>query len=793
MQDLGVAGGGRAVPGRRRPRLAYRAQDDHHEHQADAAAYREEQAKVGVRAKEGERDQRSAHHGGVDRRAHDAEALGAAARARQVGDHGVGRREEHRPAEGRLDHDHDDDLQQAVREGQADVEGGASADRQRQHAASAEAVGKGAAGDLEGQAEQAGEAQDQTDQAHRDMQAAVQEQRLERIAHVDADDVHEDAAGQQPELRGELTEAVGRVRDGAPHRLTRPLRMCTPPCSRVYRRAGDAAGAHKRFADMPSRVHGDRRPPVCYHRVPTLLRVVVHGGHACERPPSRARGAEPASVVAAALPAARPAHDRRGAHARRPRGAHLLRLRGADRLARRGVGRSRGHLVDDLDGAGRLRPRRAAARAGRAHRDRRFARHLRRRRGARARRLRGARRGRRSAHARADRRPAGRSRARHDRRSVVQPRRPPRAQRGARAGGRLRRAAGPRPEPDRGSRAPQVDAHHDELGLPVRLQLLLRDGHVRPQVPVPQPRGGGRRARRQEAPPRLLLRRQLRRRQAAAEDVAAPDDRPRPDRVVAGPDAHRRHARRRAARPHATVRLSPRGPGSGVGRPGDPRRLPQVADGGRRGHRHPSPARLRHRLPRHVRAGLRDRHRQDGGRHRALCPGARHRHPDAQHPHAGPRHATVRRHGGRGAHLRARLEPLRRAARGLHAAAAHAARPAGRRAARLRALLLAAPLAGQRRALAVPRRARQRLVLLVRQAVALGGLQPRLPRTTRGAAVGRRRRARRAAPRSQARRQRGHAPLSWLRLRVGRRAWRRGADRRPSGLPLLLGSGRTIS
>ena len=35
---------------------------------------------------------------------------------------------------------------------------------------------------------------------------------------------------------------------------------------------------------------------------------------------------------------------------------------------------------------------------------------------------------------------------------------------------------------------------HDELGLPVRLQLLLGDGHVRPQVPLPQPRGRGRRA-----------------------------------------------------------------------------------------------------------------------------------------------------------------------------------------------------------------------------------------------------------------------------------------------------------
>ena len=159
-----------------------------------------------------------------------------------------------------------------------------------------------------------------------------------------------------------------------------------------------------------------------------------------------------------------------------------------------------GHLVDHLDGARRLRARRAAARARRAHRDRRLARDVRRRRGARARRLRGARRGRRGAHARADRRPAGRPRARHDRRPVVQPRRPPRAQRAARAGRRPRRAAGARPQADRRPQAAQVDAHHDELGLPVCLQLLLGDGDVRPQVPLPQPRGGGRRARRQTAP-----------------------------------------------------------------------------------------------------------------------------------------------------------------------------------------------------------------------------------------------------------------------------------------------------
>ena len=46
--------------------------------------------------------------------------------------------------------------------------------------------------------------------------------------------------------------------------------------------------------------------------------------------------------------------------------------------------------------------------------------------------------------------------------------------------------------------------------------------------------------------------------------------------------------------------------------------------------------------------------RGDGARDRELRPRARHRHPDAEHPHSGAGHQAVRRHGGRGPHLRPR-------------------------------------------------------------------------------------------------------------------------------------------
>ena len=65
------------------------------------------------------------------------------------------------------------------------------------------------------------------------------------------------------------------------------------------------------------------------------------------------------------------------------------------------------------------------------------------------------------------------------RRPFVQPRRPRGAQPAARGPRRPRRAAVPGPAPARGQRQAHDDADHDQLGLPVRLQLLLGDGDVR--------------------------------------------------------------------------------------------------------------------------------------------------------------------------------------------------------------------------------------------------------------------------------------------------------------------------
>ena len=122
-----------------------------------------------------------------------------------------------------------------------------------------------------------------------------------------------------------------------------------------------------------------------------------------------------------------------------------------------------------------------------------------------------------------------------------------------------RHAAGARPDAHRGLvRAEGRHADHDQLGLPVRLQLLLGDGHVRAQVPVPQRREHHGRDRGQAAQVDLLLRRQLRRRQAPPQDPAAHDDRERPQDLLVGAGAHRRRLRPRAPRADARLRLRPR-------------------------------------------------------------------------------------------------------------------------------------------------------------------------------------------------------------------------------------------
>ena len=197
-----------------------RADDDEQKYQADRAAHGEQQPVLGWRSQKGEGDQRTHDHRDVDRRAHDAERLGPAAPAGEIGDHGVAGREEHRPAEGGFDRHHEHDLEQAVRQREANVQDGAAADRQHQHRAPSEVIGEGAAENLKGQAGQAGQAQDEADHGHRDVQAVSEEQRLEGVGHVDADDVDEDAGGQQPELRRKLAQAARGAADGPLHRFT---------------------------------------------------------------------------------------------------------------------------------------------------------------------------------------------------------------------------------------------------------------------------------------------------------------------------------------------------------------------------------------------------------------------------------------------------------------------------------------------------------------------------------------------------------------------------------------------
>ena len=114
-----------------------------------------------------------------------------------------------------------------------------------------------------------------------------------------------------------------------------------------------------------------------------------------------------------------------------------------------------------------------------------------------------------------------------------------RPQPAARGVPRPRHAPRARPHADRRLIRPsRHHADHDELGLPLRLQLLLGDGDVRAQVPLPEPGAHHGRDRGQAAPVHLLLRRQLRRRQAPPQDAAAHDDRRR---------AHASRGRRRCA------------------------------------------------------------------------------------------------------------------------------------------------------------------------------------------------------------------------------------------------------
>ena len=178
----------------------------------------------------------------------------------------------------------------------------------------------------------------------------------------------------------------------------------------------------------------------------------------------------------------------------------------------------------------------------------------------------------------------GRAPARHHRRPLVHARRRGRPQ-PARAR-RARTSTRCRCRTSRSSPAPRAAGHHadhDQLGLPLRLQLLLGHGDVRAQVPLPQPRAHHGRDRGQAAESIFFY-----------DDNFAADKRrlktllrmmiaARPQDPVVGAGAHRRGRRPRAPRADARLRLRPRRARPRVGEPGDPRRLRQVAE--RRRHR----------------------------------------------------------------------------------------------------------------------------------------------------------------------------------------------------------------
>ena len=171
-----------------------------------------------------------------------------------------------------------------------------------------------------------------------------------------------------------------------------------------------------------------------------------------------------------------------------------------------------------------------------------------------------------------------------------------------------RHAAVPGPHARGRLGADHQHADHDQLGLPLRLHLLLGDGDVRQEVPLPQRRERRRRDQGEEPGEDLLLRRQHGRQQEAPQAAAAAHDRRGRRRAVGRPGAHRRRARPGADGAHAGLEVRLRRPRPRVGQPGHARRLREVADRGRHRARHQGAPRLRHPRPRHVRAGRRPRH-----------------------------------------------------------------------------------------------------------------------------------------------------------------------------------------
>ena len=304
-----------------------------------------------------------------------------------------------------------------------------------------------------------------------------------------------------------------------------------------------------------------------------------------------------------------------------------------------------GPLQHDVDHAGHVRHRRRSAAAAHPRGHRRLARHLHGRRGAGACRLRGPRRGRRDDHARARRGPRGASAS-----SSRSP-----AFRSAATGAAVHNELHER------------CADLDTLPFP---DLTLIAGHERlVHTPIMTSWGCpfacnfcsvtamfGRKYRfrsaenvvaeiKEKKPKQdLLLRRQLRRRQEAPQDAPAADDRRGPRDALGRPGAHRRGARQGAARAHAGAR----GPTSSPSASSRSTRPPSTASRSRR----PS-ADIEHAIKVLHDYGIRshgmfvlgaDSDTPSSVRDTVdLRPQEPHRHRDAQHPHAAPRHAAVQR------------------------------------------------------------------------------------------------------------------------------------------------------
>ena len=273
-----------------------------------------------------------------------------------------------------------------------------------------------------------------------------------------------------------------------------------------------------------------------------------------------------------------------------------------------------------------------------------------------------------SADARAHRRACRAARPGEHRRPVVRRGDGPHPQRGARALRRPRRRARARPLADR-RRRPARHAHHDELGLPLRLQLLLGHGHVRPQGADAAASDSVIAELRDKRPSSIsFYDDNFAADKARAQGAAARHDRARRRRPLAGAGAHRRGARRRAARPHATLRLPHAGARSGI-RSTRRRWTPSRSRRPWRTWRRPSTPLHEYGIDVHGMfvMGADSDTAETGAETVEFALDHSIDTRDAQRAHARARHRAVRAHGRGRPHLRQELAALRRPARGVHA------------------------------------------------------------------------------------------------------------------------------